>query len=160
MESPIGMLTLVNVDGRLGGLYMIEHKHGPKPGGLGERVRQGFEQAASELREYFDGKRTRFTIPLHMEGTDFQKGVWRLLQEIPFGETRTYAQLAVAVGSAKAVRAVGHANGHNPISIVVPCHRVVGSDGSLTGYGGGLPRKKFLLELEGAALAPQLRLVG
>ena len=160
MESPIGTLTLVNTDGRLSGLYMIDHRYGPKENGLGERVRSGFEQAESELREYFDRKRTHFTLPLHMEGTNFQQDVWKVLLKIPFGETRTYAQLAKTIGNPKAVRAVGLANGHNPISIVVPCHRVVGSNGSLTGYGGGLPRKKFLLELEGAPLATQLALVG
>ena len=156
MDSPIGLLTLVNTDGVLSGLYMSEHRHGPKTDGLGERAQFGFEQVEAELREYFDRQRSEFTIPLLMEGTTFQKQVWDRLCEIPFGQTRTYAQLAEAVGNPKAVRAVGLANGRNPISIVVPCHRVIGSNGSLTGYGGGLGRKKLLLELEGALPESQL----
>lgn len=156
MESPIGVLTLASTDGVLSGLYMREYKHGPKERELGDRAYYGFEQAESELREYFDLQRTHFTIPLHIEGTQFQKEVWKHLCDIPFGETRTYGQLAEEIGNPKAVRAVGLANGRNPISIVVPCHRVVGSNGSLTGYGGGLERKRFLLELEGVSLASQL----
>ncbi len=159
MESPIGTLTLVSSDGVLSGLYMGEHRHGPGERALGERVHSGFEQAEAELREYFDRKRTRFTIPLAMEGTAFQKQVWQRLCAIPFGETRSYGQIAEEIGNPKSVRAVGLANGRNPVSIVVPCHRVIGSDGSLTGYGGGLERKKFLLELEGALAAEQLMLV-
>jgi methylated-DNA-[protein]-cysteine S-methyltransferase len=106
--------------------------------------------AAHQLREYFAGKRREFQLPLDMQGTDFQLDVWRQLQGIPYGETRSYAQIAHAIGRPKAVRAVGAANGSNPVSIVVPCHRVIGSSGKLTGYGGGLPLKKRLLELEGA----------
>jgi len=156
MDSPVGTLTLVNTNGILSGLYMIEHKYGPKAAELGARSQFGFEQSESELRGYFERQRSHFTIRLHMEGTDFQKEVWKLLLGIPFGQTRTYAQLAEANGNPKAVRAVGMANGRNPISIVVPCHRVIGSDGSLTGYGGGLERKRFLLELESAAPVQKL----
>lgn len=159
MESPIGTLTLVSSDGVLSGLYMREYRHGPAADGLGERAHRGFEQAEEELREYFDRRRTQFTIPLAMEGTGFQKAVWLRLCAIPFGETRTYGQIAEEIGNPKSVRAVGLANGRNPISIVVPCHRVIGSDGSLTGYGGGLERKKFLLELEGALELKPLMLV-
>lgn len=159
MESPIGTLTLVSSDGVLSGLYMRACRHGPGANGLGERVQRGFEQAEVELREYFERKRSLFTIPLAMHGTDFQKAVWSRLCAIPFGETRTYGQIAEEIGNPKSVRAVGMANGRNPISIVVPCHRVIGSDGSLTGYGGGLERKKFLLELEGALETKQLMLV-
>ncbi len=159
MESSLGTLVLVNADGVLSGIYMPEHKHGPKSEALGTRVRSGFEQAVSELREYFDQKRTAFTFPLAPEGTDFQQRVWKQLRNIPYGETRTYAQLADAIGNRAAIRAVGLANGRNPLSIVVPCHRVIGSDGSLTGYAGGLDRKRFLLELEGAAPLRQLELV-
>jgi methylated-DNA-[protein]-cysteine S-methyltransferase len=158
MESPLGTLTLVNTDGILSGLYLPDHKRGPKPEALGERAHRGFEQAGSEMQEYFEGKRTVFTLPLAAEGTDFQRRVWELLRGIPYGETRTYAQLADAIGNRAAIRAVGLANGRNPISIVVPCHRVIGSDGGLTGYAGGLERKSFLLELEGAMLPRQLRL--
>lgn len=159
MESPLGTLTLVNTDGVLSGIYMSEHKRGPRPETLGTRVRSGFEQAVSELQEYFEKRRTEFTIPLAPEGTAFQQSVWKQLRGIPYGETRTYAQLADAIGNRAAIRAVGLANGRNPISIVVPCHRVIGSDGSLTGYAGGLDRKKLLLELEGAAPLRQLELV-
>ncbi len=104
----------------------------------------------SEIQEYFAGKRQKFTVPLHAPGTEFQKSVWSLLQEIPYGETRSYKQQAHALGNPKAIRAVASANGHNRISIIIPCHRVIGSDGSLTGYGGGLHRKKWLLDFEKA----------
>ena len=107
-------------------------------------------QAAGELRDYFAGSLRVFRTPLDMRGTDFQLSVWRQLLTIPYGETRSYAQIAETIGKAKAVRAVGAANGSNPIAIIVPCHRVIGSGGRLTGYGGGLPLKKRLLELEGA----------
>jgi len=159
MESPLGTLTLVNTDGVLSGIYLPEHKRGPRPEALGTRARSGFEQAVFELQEYFDQKSTVFTLPLAPEGTDFQQRVWKQLRNIPYGETRTYAQLADAIGNRAAIRAVGLANGRNPISIVVPCHRVIGSDGSLTGYAGGLDRKRFLLELEGAAPLRQLEFV-
>jgi methylated-DNA-[protein]-cysteine S-methyltransferase len=159
MESPLGTLTLVNTDGVLCGLYLPGHKREPKPEALGARARSGFEQTVSELREYFDRKRTLFTLPLALEGTSFQQSIWKLLRDIPYGETRTYAQLSDAIGNRAAIRAVGLANGRNPVSIVVPCHRVIGSDGGLTGYAGGLDRKRFLLDLEGAALSQQLELI-
>jgi AraC family transcriptional regulator of adaptative response/methylated-DNA-[protein]-cysteine methyltransferase len=103
-----------------------------------------------ELQEYFGGNRKKFTVPLHTIGTDFQKSVWKILQDIPFGQTRSYKQQAIVLGNSKAIRAVASANGRNPISIIIPCHRVIGSDGSLTGYGGGLHRKKWLLDYEKA----------
>jgi methylated-DNA-[protein]-cysteine S-methyltransferase len=106
--------------------------------------------AAQELRAYFAGSLRQFHVPLDMQGTSFQLSVWHHLLKIPYGETRSYAQVADAVGRSKAVRAVGAANGSNPVAIIVPCHRVIGSSGKLTGYGGGLPMKKRLLELEGA----------
>jgi len=106
------------------------------------------EHLQSELSEYFSGKRKIFTIPLHTPGTDFQQSVWKVLQDIPYGETRSYKQQAIALGNPKAVRAVASANGHNRVGIVIPCHRVIGSDGSLVGYGGGLHRKKWLLDFE------------
>ncbi|HTS64290.1 MAG TPA: methylated-DNA--[protein]-cysteine S-methyltransferase [Candidatus Acidoferrales bacterium] len=111
-------------------------------------------EAARQLRAYFGGKLREFDIPLNMQGTPFQKKVWEQLVQIPYGETRSYSQVAVAVGAPKAVRAVGAANGSNPVPIIVPCHRVIGSGGDLTGYGGGLPLKKRLLELEGALAMP------
>jgi O-6-methylguanine DNA methyltransferase len=107
-------------------------------------------QAGNELRTYFAGVLRQFCVPLDMQGTDFQLSVWNQLVKIPYGETRSYAQVAEAVGRPKAVRAVGAANGSNPVAIIVPCHRVIGAGGKLTGYGGGLPLKKRLLELEGA----------
>ena len=107
-------------------------------------------QAESELRAYFGGNLRVFSVPLDMHGTEFQIRVWNELRKIPYGETRSYGQVAAAIGKPKAIRAVGAANGANPLAIVVPCHRVIGAGGRLTGYGGGLPLKKRLLELEGA----------
>ena len=105
---------------------------------------------ARQLEEYFAGRRRQFDLPLDLHGTEFQKRCWQELLKIPYGETRSYADVARAIGNPSAVRAVGLANGQNPIAIIVPCHRVIGSDGSLTGYGGGLETKRKLLELEGA----------
>lgn len=106
------------------------------------------DRAIEEVDEYFARKRTEFTMPLAPEGTPFQHEVWKALRAIPFGETRSYSDVANAIGKPKAVRAVGAANGRNPLGIIVPCHRVIGADGSLTGYAGGMERKKFLLDLE------------
>lgn len=106
------------------------------------------EQLKTELSEYFSAKRKTFSVPLHTPGTDFQQSVWKLLQTIPYGKTRSYRQQAIAIGNPKAIRAVAAANGHNRVSIIIPCHRVIGSDGGLVGYGGGLHRKKWLLDFE------------
>ena len=106
------------------------------------------QKAASQIKEYLDGKRKQFKLPLAPRGTEFQLAVWRALEKIPYGETRSYKEIAAAIGRPKAVRAVGMANNRNPISIIVPCHRVIGHDGKLVGYGGGLPLKQRLLELE------------
>jgi AraC family transcriptional regulator, regulatory protein of adaptative response / methylated-DNA-[protein]-cysteine methyltransferase len=108
------------------------------------------DQVQSEMHEYFSGKRKTFTVPLHAPGTEFHKSVWKILQKIPYGETRSYKQQAIAIGNPNATRAVASANGHNRIIIIIPCHRVIGSDGSLTGYGGGLHRKKWLIDFEKA----------
>ncbi len=108
-------------------------------------------QALDQLRRYFAGERVQFSCPLDLRGTAFQISVWKELYRIPYGQTRTYAQIADAIGSPKAVRAVGAANGANPVAVIVPCHRVIGSNGALTGYGGGLPMKEWLLALEGVA---------
>ena len=108
------------------------------------------DQVQSEIEEYFSGKRKKFTVALHTPGSEFQKSVWEILQKIPYGETRSYKQQAITFGNPKATRAVASANGHNRISIIMPCHRVIGSDGSLTGYGGGLHRKKWLIDFEKA----------
>ena len=107
------------------------------------------DEAVRQLKEYFAGERLEFNLPLNPEGTEFQQKVWKALTGIPYGETRSYGEIARAIGREKACRAVGMANHNNPISIIIPCHRVVGADGSLTGYGGGLDKKRFLLKLEG-----------
>ncbi|HET6636395.1 MAG TPA: methylated-DNA--[protein]-cysteine S-methyltransferase [Streptomyces sp.] len=155
MDSPYGPLTLVAADGRLAGLYMEQHRHRPSLETFGPRDEEPFGAVRAQLTEYFDGRRTSFDLPLHQEGTPFQRTVWRGLLDIPFGETWSYGQLAAHIGRPGAARAVGLANGRNPVSIVVPCHRVIGSSGSLTGYGGGIDRKRRLLDFErqGAAAA-------
>ena len=145
-ESPLGELLQVG-DGRaLTGLYMDA---GPEPGW--ERDPAAFREAAGKLGAYFAGELREFDLPLAPRGTPFQQEVWAALREIPYGRTITYSELAAAVGRASAVRAVGAANGRNPISIVIPCHRVIGAGGALTGYGGGLRRKRMLLDLEAAS---------
>ncbi|MGH3761561.1 methylated-DNA--[protein]-cysteine S-methyltransferase [Actinophytocola sp.] len=151
MDSPIGPLTLVGANGTLTGLYMAAHRYAPAS--FGDRDDDAFPDAVAQLTDYFAGTRTTFDLELAPKGTPFQHEVWAALREVPYGETTTYGELAATIGRPTASRAVGHANGHNPISIVVPCHRVVGTSGSLTGYGGGLPRKRFLLALESGAPA-------
>lgn len=149
MDSPIGPLTLVESDGALVAVLMDGHRSPPVPeSAWGDPVDDALPEATRQLAEYFAGERTSFDLPLAPAGTDFQKEVWAALAAIPYGETRSYGQLAIAVGRPGASRAVGLANGRNPLSIVVPCHRVVGSDGKLTGYSGGPERKQFLLDLE------------
>lgn len=147
MESPVGLLTLAGVDGRLAHLRMEDQTYEPSRTGW-EVDDSAFPDAVEQLTAYFDGTLTEFDLSLHFDGTPFQRRVWEALLSIPYGQTRTYGQIAVQVGSPTAFRAVGLANGHNPIGIIVPCHRVIGANGSLTGYGGGLNRKKALLELE------------
>jgi methylated-DNA-[protein]-cysteine S-methyltransferase len=132
------------------GLRAVQFHSFDAPEGERNDAHEWMIQAAKELRSYFAGILRVFRVPLDMRGTDFQLSVWNYLLRIPYGETRSYAQVAEAVGRPAAVRAVGAANGSNPVAIIVPCHRVIGSNGKLTGYGGGLPMKKRLLELEGA----------
>jgi methylated-DNA-[protein]-cysteine S-methyltransferase len=159
IDSPIGPLTLVAADGKLTGLYMdpprpAHRRHQPSAeilGPAGDPASEPFATAADQLAAYFAGRLTDFTLPLAPAGTPFQRRVWSALQDIPYGETRSYGQLADKIGNPAAVRAVGLANGSNPIALVIPCHRVIGADGSLTGYGGGLDRKRYLLELEARA---------
>lgn len=151
MDSPVGDLALVGDGEALSGLYMTDHRHRPPLAPGARRDDRAFAQARRQLDEYFAGERTRFILPLRMEGTDFQRAVWRALLDIPYGETMSYGELARSIGRPGASRAVGLANGRNPVSIVVPCHRVIGSSGALTGYGGGMERKRFLLDLEGPA---------
>ena len=155
VDSPIGTLTPVAAEGALVGLYMEEQRHHPGVETFGERAPVAgdavFEAVEQQLGEYFAGARTAFNVPLSLEGTPFQVRVWETLLEIPTGQTWTYGQLAAHLGNPAASRAVGLANGKNPISVIVPCHRVVGANGSLTGYGGGLARKRWLLDLERGA---------
>lgn len=160
IDSPIGALTLVQADGVLCGLYMEDHTHGPDPASFGTRTDVGFEVATTQLAQYFAGERTTFDVPLAAAGTGFEQRVWALLRQIPHGETRSYGQLADQLGDRGLARAVGTANGRNPISVIVPCHRVIGADGSLTGYAGGLARKQFLLSLEDPTRAVQHSLFG
>ncbi|MER6738608.1 methylated-DNA--[protein]-cysteine S-methyltransferase [Streptomyces puniciscabiei] len=156
IDSPYGPLTLVaDADGILCGLYMAGQRHRPTEENFGARDDSlpAFAAAREQLTSYFAGELRRFTLQLALHGTPFQRGVWAQLSRIPYGETRTYGQLADALGNPHASRAVGLANGRNPVGIIVPCHRVIGSDGSLTGYGGGLSRKRRLLDFErGTAL--------
>ena len=152
-ESPVGPLLLA---GSRAGLNYISfsggrHAVAVDPGWTEER--SFFDEVIGQLQEYFAGERKTFLLPLIPEGTEFQRVVWSELQKIPYGETISYKGLADRIGKPKAVRAVGAANGANPIPIIIPCHRVIGNDGSLTGFGGGLPLKKRLLELESRQLA-------
>jgi methylated-DNA-[protein]-cysteine S-methyltransferase len=148
VDSPVGPLTLTSVEGRLTGLHMLERTHPPKGTENWVEDRAAFRQVVRQLSAYFAGELTEFDLPLTMIGTDFQRSVWAELQKIPYGETRSYGDLAAYVGNPKACRAVGLANGRNPIGIIVPCHRVIGANGTLTGYGGGLDRKAWLLDHE------------
>ena len=142
--SPLGTLQLRGTDAALTGVFMEPH---PQPHDA-VRDEAPLREAQRQLEEYFAGEREEFSLALEADGTDFQQRVWESLRRIPFGETASYGDIARRIGNPRAVRAVGLANGRNPISIIVPCHRVIGADGSLTGYGGGLERKRFLLALE------------
>jgi len=152
IDSPIGPLTLIAQDGRLAGVRMEITRYEPDAAALGAAVTSDAEPvldaAASQLRSYFAGQLTRFDLPLALEGTSFQRSVWTGLLTIPYGEKVSYGELASRIGQPSASRAVGLANGRNPVAIIVPCHRVIGADGSLTGYGGGMDRKRYLLALE------------
>lgn len=151
VDSPVGPLTLVAEDDNLTGLYMTDQRHRPAEETFGvpaDPADPPFAVTAAQLTAYFAGERTDFDLPLHLAGTPFQQRVWEQLRQIPYGETISYGALAERVGNPAASRAVGMANGRNPVGIIVPCHRVVGANGSLTGYGGGIDRKKQLLALE------------
>lgn len=145
VQSPVGPLLLVASTAGLHGVH-FEHDSLIEPGWI--RDDAFLEPVARQLTEYFAGDRRQFDLPLDLKGTPFQRSVWSALCDIPYGTTISYKTLAQRIDSPQAVRAVGLANGRNPVAIVVPCHRVIGADGSLTGYGGGLPRKRFLLDLE------------
>ena len=151
IDSPVGPLLLAADDA---GLRLIEFQSPRHPMPRGSDWREGdndaLMQARVQLKEYFGGHRRSFDLPLSPRGTTFQLSVWHALTEIPYGQTRSYGQQAARIGQPQSVRAVGAANGRNPLPIVIPCHRVIGANGSLTGFGGGLPVKQFLLRLEGA----------
>jgi methylated-DNA-[protein]-cysteine S-methyltransferase len=150
IDSPVGRIMLV---GNFRGLLEISFMAGRTPKAPDPRWHlddSQFGDAIAQFRDYFDGNLREFDLRLQPSGTPFQLQVWKALREIPYGETISYAELARRIGKPRAVRAVGAANGKNPLSIVIPCHRVIGSDGSLTGYGGGMENKKYLLALEGS----------
>ncbi|MFC9245548.1 methylated-DNA--[protein]-cysteine S-methyltransferase [Streptomyces sp. NPDC057136] len=148
VDSPYGPLTLVATDGVLAGLYMVGQRHRPPEETFGDPDPRPFGPAIQQLDAYFAGELREFDLPLRLAGTPFQRSVWAELTRIPYGETRSYGELADLLGKQGASRAVGLANGKNPIGIIVPCHRVIGASGSLTGYGGGLDRKQRLLAFE------------
>jgi methylated-DNA-[protein]-cysteine S-methyltransferase len=152
VDSPIGELLLVG-DGEA--LHRLDMRGGRRPVPIDprwERRGDAFPEVGEQLEEYFHGRRREFDVKLAMTGNQFELRVWRELCDVPYGETVSYGQLARAIGAPHAARAVGLANGRNPIAVIVPCHRVIGSDGSLTGYGGGLERKRLLLDLESGVL--------
>jgi methylated-DNA-[protein]-cysteine S-methyltransferase len=153
VDSPVGPLTLTSFGGSLTGVHMAGGAHAPRGSADWVEDPGPFRPVIEQLAAYFAGELTEFDVCIQMMGTDFQLRVWQGLQGIPFGHTCSYAELAAKVGNAKACRAVGLANGRNPISIIVPCHRVIGADGTLTGYGGGLDRKAWLLDHERRVLA-------
>jgi methylated-DNA-[protein]-cysteine S-methyltransferase len=148
MDSPIGDLLLVG-DGEA--LWRLDMQQGRRPTAIDlhwERRDQAFADVRRQLTEYFDGRRRSFDVPLALEGNSFELRVWDALREIPYGETVSYGEIARRIGQPDAPRAVGLANGRNPIAVIVPCHRVIGANGTLVGYGGGLERKRLLLDLE------------
>jgi methylated-DNA-[protein]-cysteine S-methyltransferase len=148
--SPIGPLTLMASDGRLTHLVMADQAHATATPPGSRRDDDFFTDVTGQLDAYFAGTRTSFDVPMRLEGTEFQRRVWAQLCEIPYGETISYGELARRVGNPNAARAVGLANGRNPVAVIVPCHRVIAADGSLGGYGGGTQRKTHLLDLERA----------
>lgn len=147
IDSPIGLLTLAGKDQVLTNLRMVDQTYEPDRS-CWAQSKSAFPDVVEQLDAYFAGDLQQFDLELQMEGTEFQRKVWNALRSIPYGETRSYGEIAEQIGSPKASRAVGLANGHNPIAVIVPCHRVIGANGSLTGFGGGLERKLALLELE------------
>jgi methylated-DNA-[protein]-cysteine S-methyltransferase len=151
--SPLGELTLTAEDGSLTGLYFPHHWYPPTASALGSPGEEGFGEQGSgairrQLEEYFAGQRQQFDLPVWLRGEEFQQRVWALIAAIPYGQTTSYGELAAELGPGVLARDVGTAVGRNPVSVIVPCHRVVGKDGKLTGYAGGLGRKQFLLTLE------------
>jgi methylated-DNA-[protein]-cysteine S-methyltransferase len=158
LKTELDEIILVANEHELTGLYFYDQAHLPviQTDWVQKPRHAVLQQAREQLKEYLDAKRTSFSIPLKISGTPFQERVWRQIALIPFAETITYSELASRAGAPDAVRAVGAATGRNRIGVIIPCHRVVGKDGSLTGYAGGLPRKRHLLELERGIANPQL----
>ncbi|MEJ7584408.1 MAG: methylated-DNA--[protein]-cysteine S-methyltransferase [Acidimicrobiales bacterium] len=156
IDSPVGPLTLAGSGDVLTNLRMQDQTHVPPGRDRWRADSNAFADVVDQLEAYFAGQLTAFDVALDLGGTDFQRRVWRGLLDIPYGQTRSYGQLAQQLGRPGAARAVGLANGRNPVGIIVPCHRVIGASGALTGYGGGLPRKQALLELERDHHAPRL----
>ena len=152
IDSPIGPLTLAGRDSVLTALRMVDQTYEPSRSDWSPNP-NAFNEAAEQLTAYFAGELTDFDLELDLRGSEFQRRVWKALATIPYGETRSYGEIALQIGAPGSARAVGLANGHNPIAIVIPCHRVIGANGSLTGYGGGLDRKRTLLELEKSRVA-------
>lgn len=157
VDSPIGPLTLAGEDSVLTHLRMVDQTYEPSRSGWAPNP-AAFGEAVDQLAAYFAGELTAFDFDIDLRGSDFQRRVWRALQTIPYGETRSYGVIAEQIGAPGSARAVGLANGHNPIAIIVPCHRVIGANGSLTGYGGGLDRKRTLLQLEKLRIAEHTEL--
>lgn len=152
MDSPLGELTLVGRDGALAGVYFAGQRNRPRPGRLGRLAPAGLAEPVRQLGEYLAGARTAFELDLDLHGDEFDQRVWALVAAIPYGQTRSYGELARELGDPGLAQRVGASNARNRLCIVVPCHRVVGADGRLTGYAGGLARKRALLELETAAV--------
>lgn len=158
IDSPVGPLTLAGVGSTLMHLRMVDQTHEPDRSGWQPAGSDVFVEAVEQLAAYFAGELTEFDLELDLGGTEFQQKVWAALRTIPYGETRSYGEIALQIGSPNASRAVGMANGRNPIGIIVPCHRVIGSTGGLTGYGGGIGRKRSLLALEKSRMPAELSL--
>jgi methylated-DNA-[protein]-cysteine S-methyltransferase len=158
IKSSLGDLTVVARGGAVTGLYFPHHWHRPDPAGFGEYQDAGFDDVRRQLDEYLAGERREFDLPAETAGSPFQERVWQLLRQIPYGTTVSYGELARALGDGATAQEVGAAVGRNPVSIIIPCHRVVGAGGALTGYAGGLRRKRLLLDLEQDAAGRSARL--
>ena len=156
LDSPLGPLLACASGGAITGLWFEEGRHAPAPGAGWRRAPQDpvLRQLAREIAEYFAGRRRTFDVAVAPAGTPFQQAVWRALRTVPYGATASYAAIAAAIDRPRAVRATGAANARNPVSILIPCHRIVGADGALTGYAGGIARKEWLLLLESGIVAP------